>query len=755
MTAAAVAGEGLERLEGTLQGITFYNQDTGYTVARLLPDTAPGAVTVVGRMASPRTGVSLRLEGRWITHPRYGRQFEVERYSERLPATIEGMRRYLGSGLVHGVGPVTAERIVDHFGLETLSVIESQPERLAEVPGVGRVRSGQIVKSWREQMHVKDLMLFLQSHGVSTGLAVRIYRRFGDAAAAVLREDPYRMAREVLGIGFVTADRIARRLGVPADSEQRVEAGVIHALLELADDGHVFAPRGAVVQETVRRLGEAGGDAPDEAPAAGPSAADVEAALDRLGSAGHLRLDPDHAPGDAGAAAVYLPHHFHTEVAVAERLAALLAADRTRLGAFRSVQWPVAHQWLDRRSPHPLAECQRDAVRVALTRPLAVLTGGPGTGKTTTVRAVLQMLLARGGSVRLAAPTGRAAKRLAEATGMEACTLHRLLEFRPSEGWRFLRDEERPLDVDMVVVDEVSMVDLALMDALTRAVQPGTHLLLVGDVDQLPSVGPGNVLHDLIDSGVVPTVQLQQIFRQDPNSHIVVNAHRINRGELPVVDRQSRDFFLFPADDAPSAAEWIVDIVTRRIPARFGLDAVDDVQVLSPMHRGEAGVAALNARLQEALNPPAPDKAELAVGTRAFRVGDKVMQVRNDYVKGVFNGDLGRVRAIDPRERLLDASFDGEMVRYEAHELDELVHAFACSTHKSQGAEYPAVVMAILPEHYMLLQRNLLYTGVTRARRLCVLVGSRRAMARAVGNDSVAERHSGLARRLRLAAGRG
>jgi exodeoxyribonuclease V alpha subunit len=751
---------GLERVEGTLERVTFHSEETGFTVARLVPDGSTAEVTIVGRLASPQCGLALKLEGHWTTSARYGRQFEVTSYSERLPATTEGIRRYLGSGLVPGIGRVMAERIVAAFGSETLEVIESSPGRLAEVPGIGPSRSAQIVAAWREQAHIRDLMVFLQSHGVSTGLAVRIYRRFGDDAAAVLREDPYRLAREVYGIGFTSADRIARRLGLPADSPRRAEAGILDTLLAFADDGHVFARRSTLAAETERRLAVASAPEGRVGPTAGsagagPTAEQIHQAMDRMAKDGDLVIDKLGAVSERLDPAIYLPAYYYAEVAVADRLRGLLDAPESRLGQFRAVRWDAAFDWLDRRLPHRLAACQRQAVQTSLSNKVTVLTGGPGTGKTTTVRAVLLALQARGGSVQLGAPTGRAAKRLSEATGMEARTLHRLLEFKPSEGWRFMRDETRPLDADLIVVDEMSMVDLPLMNALTRAITPGTHLLLVGDADQLPSVGPGSVLHDLIASGAVPTVALDQIFRQDAHSFIVVNAHRINRGEMPLVERDSKDFFLFKAADAASAADWIVDIVTRRIPARFGLDAVDDVQVLSPMYRGQAGVAALNSRLQAALNPPAPGKAELVQRERVFRVGDKVMQLRNDYQKGVFNGDLGRLLAIDPDTGRFDVCFDGETVVYDAHEADELVHAFACSTHKSQGAEYPAVVMAILPQHYLLLQRNLLYTGVTRARKLCVLVGAERAIAQAVRNDKVASRNTGLAQRLRLARGGG
>lgn len=762
-------------LAGTLERVTYHNEQTGYTVARLTPLGRDYSVTIVGALHGLAVGASLKLRGRWVTHAQYGKQFEIESYTEHLPATVEGLRRYLGSGLIKGVGPVTAERIVEHFGLATLDIIEQAPERLHEVPGVGAVRVEKIVRAWQEQQAIKAIMLFLQSHGVSTSLAVRIYKTYGDAAIAVVRADPYRLAREVFGIGFRTADDIARKMGWAPDSPQRVEAGVLFALGQLADDGHVYGPRDVLAAAAAELL------------AVPP--ADVETAIDRLAAAHAVRVEGGAAAGP-GTGDTTAPHPAKAPAADRARSAGPAAdspVDRaaaagppparprppsiSRRSCTPRSAWPTGCGgcspsrrrawgrcgWSTGTPPGPgstagcrtLAERQAAAVRAALTSKVCVLTGGPGTGKTTTVRAVLELVAAKGCTVRLAAPTGRAAKRLAETTGLEARTLHRLLEFAPGEGRMFKRDDENPIDADLVVVDEVSMVDLLMMNHLTRALDPASHLLLVGDVDQLPSVGAGNVLRDLIDSGVVPTVALNQIFRQGERSHIVLNAHRINQGEMPVLDRASDDFFLFPAEGADDAADWVVDVVATRIPRRFGLDPLRDVQVLSPMHRGAAGVAALNERLQAALNPPDAGKPEVRFAGRVFRLGDKLMQIRNNYDKDVFNGDVGRLVAVDAEEQTVEIAFEDVPVTYEFAELDEVVHAFACSTHKSQGSEYPAVVMVLLPAHYMMLQRNLLYTGITRARRLCVLVGSRRAIAMAVRNDTVARRYSGLAARLR------
>ena len=762
---------GGSRLTGTLERVTYHNAENGYTIAKLTPKGRAYVVSIVGPLAGATVGAQLGLWGHWTTHAQYGRQFVVTNYEEQLPATVEGIRKYLGSGLIKGVGPVTAERIVDHFGLETLTMLDEAPDRVAEASGVGKKRATLIAKAWAEQREIKAIMIFLQGHGVTTGHAVRIYKAFGSTSVAVVREDPYRLAREVHGIGFLTADRIALQLGLDAASPKRLEAGLVYALSQLSDEGHTFAPRDVLV-DTARRLlvreppaPAEPIDVPVEVPmpdaVAGPPVAEISAetldtAVDRLKASGEVIVETVGEDGalagegtEAAYDAVFLPPLCFAEIGVSNRLRRLLEAPETRLQRFRTADWPTVLDWVDRHLAAPLAPAQRDAVQTALASPVAILTGGPGTGKTTTLKAVLTLLGARGYRALLAAPTGRAAKRLAEATGEPAKTLHRLLEFKPAMGQLFQRNDENPLEADMVVVDEVSMVDVQLMNHLTKAIAMGTHVLLVGDVDQLPSVGPGNVLRDLIASRVIPTVALTQIFRQAEDSHIIVNAHRINQGEMPVFDPASRDFFLFPAEDAAAAADWIVQVVTRRIPQRFGLDPLADVQVLSPVHRGAAGVGTLNERLQEALNPATPGKPEVRHGGRVIRLGDKVMQIRNNYDKDVYNGDLGRVISIDGEDQELTVAFDQGAVDYEFNALDELVLAFACSTHKSQGAEYPAVVMALVPQHYMMLQRNLLYTGVTRAKRLCVLVGSKRAIAMAVKNDKVAARWTRLAARLR------
>ena len=646
----------LQSMRGTVERITFYNDENGYTVARFLPEGRVGVVTVVGSLMGASVGECLALEGIWTNHPQHGRQFEIKHFTLQLPATIEGLRKYLGSGLIKGIGPVTAERIVKHFGFDTLQVIEESAERLQEVEGVGPKRIAIIQRGWAEQKQIKEVMMFLQSHGVSTALAVRIYKAYGDGALHILQKEPYRLARDIYGIGFLTADKIARALGMKEDDPARIEAGVRHVLGQFSDDGHVFARREALVRAAVEALG-----------VEGPL---VEAALPRLADSEEIYIDGD---------AVYLMPFYRAEVGVANRLRQIVTSRLSRLEELSTLDWDKAFAWLATRNRVELTARQQEAVKTALTSKASILTGGPGTGKTTTVRAVIQLLKVKKHTFKLAAPTGRAAKRLSEATGGPAQTLHRLLEFKPFEGNKFLRDRDNPLDADLIIVDELSMIDVLLMNALLKAVDITSHILFIGDPDQLPSVGAGNVLKDLIVSSVAPVVSLDVIFRQSETSLIVTNAHRINRGEMPLFTPAAQDFFFFAESEPQAAAARVVELVKERIPRKFKLDPLQDVQVLSPMHRGLVGVAELNLRLQEALNPPAAGKPEWRHGSRVFRVGDKVLQTRNNYAKDVFNGDLGRVVSIDFEEQTLTVYLDGRQIAYEFSELDELVHAFALS----------------------------------------------------------------------------
>ena len=717
----------LVTLRGTIERITFYNEENGYTVARFLPEGKTMVVTVIGNLMGANVGESLELDGIWTNHPQHGRQFEIKRFTLKYPATVQGLRKYLGSGLIKGIGPVTAERIVNFFGLDTLDVIEFQVERLSEVDGVGPKRIDIIRRGWAEQKQIKEVMLFLASHGVSTSLAVKIYKQYGDGALNVVRNDPYRLARDIYGIGFLTADKIAQAMGVKPDDPARIDAGARYVLGQFSDDGHVFALRADLVREATDALKVT------------PNL--VEEAIARLTKAEEVFVEDD---------AVNLAPFYHAEVNVANRLKQIMASPHSRLQEFRATDWNAAFEWAMGKTQVALTPKQQEAVKIALTNKVSILTGGPGTGKTTSVRALIQLLKAKHKTFKLAAPTGRAAKRLSEATGEPAQTLHRLLEFKPFEGNKFLRDRDNPLDADLIIVDELSMIDLLLANALLKAIDITSHVLLIGDPDQLPSVGAGNVLKDLIASQFVPVVALDVIFRQSEDSLIIDNAHRINHGQMPLFTKTAKDFFLFAESEPAQAALRVVDVVKHRIPKKFGLDAIEDIQVLSPMHRGEIGVAELNRVLQDALNPAEERKKEWRHGGRIFRIGDKVLQTRNNYDKLVFNGDLGRVVAIDLEEQRLGIDFDGARIDYEYSELDELVHAFAMSIHKSQGSEYRAVVIPLLTQHFMMLQRNLLYTGVTRAKELVVLVGMQKAIAIAVKNDKVAQRNSRLAKRLQI-----
>ncbi len=726
-----------ETLRGIVERVTYANEENGYSVVRLAVRGKLDLVTVVGNLADVNAGETLELHGDWIRHRRYGLQFQVASYRTVLPATAEGIVRYLGSGLVKGIGPVMAGRIVDKFGVDTLDVIEHEPQRLLDVLGIGRTRVSRITSAWEEQKQIREVMIFLQGHGVRAAWAVKIFKAFGREAIDVIQQDPYRLAREIHGIGFKTADRIAQQLGLPLDSPRRVAAGVAYALGEMANEGHVYAPQDALVAEAAEML-----EVPAEL---------VQEGVDALEAEDEVHREALTYPALAGAGdgmvreerAVYLRPFYYGEVGVANHLQAMLDSSATRLGVFRSVMWEAL---LTGGGDTPLSARQQEAVRTALTRKVTVLTGGPGTGKTTTVRTVIELLERYRCRYALASPTGRAAKRLSETTGRPAKTVHRLLGYNPAEG--FQHDETRPLDVDMLVVDEASMLDLLLMNHLLKALDPSTHLLLVGDVDQLPSVGAGSVLRDVIDSGRVPVVRLDVIFRQAEDSLIVTNAHRINGGHMPLLSRAARDFFLFVQDDPDEASDLIVDIVQNRIPRKFGYRPMEEIQVLSPMYRGAIGVSHLNERLQAALNPPSAHKVERRLSGRAFRAGDRVIQLRNNYDLEVYNGDVGRIQAIDAVNQVLRVRFDDRSVSYDWSEVDELALAYAISVHKAQGSEYPAVVIPVMTTHYMMLQRSVLYTAVTRARELVVLVGSRRALAIAVHNDKVVQRYSGLGLRI-------
>ena len=722
----------VEKLSGSIERITFYNPENGYTVLRLLPDEPQGAaedrqglVTVTGNLPELAPGEYLKMHGDWMDHPRHGRQFKVETIEQAYPATLEGVKRYLGSGMLQGIGPKLAERIVEHFGADTIEIIDNHPKRLREVPDIGPKRMGIIVQAWEEQRQVKEIMIYLHSHGITTNLALKIYKEYGDKAMSVVQNNPFQLARDIYGVGFKTADRIARSLGLPADHPTRIEAGILYLLEEMVGEGHVYAPSELLADRAVNLLEV--------------DRNQVREGLERLLAAEMVQFDQPPISREGGGEdqqAVYLTPYYYAEIGVARRLSELADAFPPRLSDIPPLFTPLSEA---------LSEQQAEAVRVVLSNPVSVLTGGPGTGKTTSIQALISVVESAGKRFALASPTGRAAKRLSEATGKPASTLHRLLEYSPVEG--FTRDADDPLKIDLLVVDEASMLDVLLANSLLRALESGTHLLLVGDVDQLPSVGAGDVLREIINSGQVPVTRLTEIFRQAAGSEIITNAHLINQGEMPYFDNDGEDFFRFPAEMPEKAADWIEDLVVSRIPGKFGMTP-QEIQVLVPMYRGPAGIHAINARLQEVLNPPGPLKPERRLFGTLYRPGDKVMQVRNDYDKQVFNGDIGLIQSISVEDKTLTINFDGQMVEYGWSEADQLTLAYAISVHKAQGSEFPAVVVPLLTHHYMMLQRNLLYTAITRARRVCVLVTNTKALAIAVNNNQVAKRHTALAWRL-------
>ncbi len=723
-------------LAGTVERIVFRNLETHFTVARVRPDDGgrlfrDELFTVVGTLPPISTGELIEVTGEWETHPQHGRHVRVATCVSHAPVTSVGLKRYLGSGVIKGIGPKTAERIVDRFGEQTLAIIELEPDRLTEVSGISSHKRDLIISGWAEQRDIRDLMVFLQGYGVSPALGTRIYRQYGKLAEATIRENPYTLERDIHGVGFKTADALAVQLGLPRDALPRLMTGLKHVLSEAASaDGHCFVPREELFTRASVLL-----DMPVER---------MSPALDRLAADKEVFVQDEH---------VYLAPFFYAENGTARRLR-LLAKAPSPLPPLSESTWLAMFAALEREHGIRLAGRQMEAVREAYGAKVCVLTGGPGVGKTTTIRALLDVLDHEHVDYVLAAPTGRAAKRMSEATGRPARTLHRLLEYQPSAN-TFGYDEHRPLPHRFVIVDEASMLDILLAYRLVRAVQPEAHLLLVGDVDQLPSVGPGRVFAEIIASGAVPVVRLTELFRQARESAIVVAAHDVNDGRLPSLHSQATsDFFFLRADDPLAVQRLVVDLVARRLPARYGFNPLRDIQVLVPMYRGQAGVVALNAALQARLN--ASTDRSVAFGEHSLRVGDKVMQVRNNYDKGlggVFNGDTGSVEQIVPDTNQVFVRFPDEMggmtVAYEPHELDELTLAYACTIHRAQGSEYPCVVLPLVSQHYMLLQRNLLYTAITRARRLCVIVGHPGALQRAVDNYAQAVRNTGLAERLR------
>ncbi len=713
-----------DTLSGTIERVTFHNPDTGFAVLRVVARGRRGLVTVVGKMASANAGETIEATGAWVQDRNHGEQFSAESIRCVPPHTLEGIEKYLASGLVKGIGPAYARRIVDAFGERTLQVIDESPTFLTEVKGIGPKRIQRIRESWQQQKAVRDIMVFLQSHGLGTARAVRIYKTYGDQAVEIVRANPYRLASDVWGFGFKTADELGARLGIDRASPQRARAALRYVLQQLSQEGHVGFPEAAVIEQTGALT-----EIPNEV---------LTAAIEEERQAGEIVREP--LPGEPW---LYLKPLFLAELNLARGLKQLLEGRHP----LPPVDVGAAFGWIEKRMGLTLAPSQRDAIERATKDKVLVITGGPGVGKTTIVRGVLEVFAAKSMRCGLCAPTGRAAKRLTETTGREAKTIHRLLEFDPALGG-FKRDGNNPLDLDLLVVDEASMVDVVLMNRLLQAVPKRACLVLVGDVDQLPSVGPGMVLADTIASGVVPVVRLTEIFRQAGQSWIVRAAHAVRQGEVPESAPPGQgDFYFIEAPTPEAVTDRIITMLRERIPKAFGLDPFRDVQVLTPMNRNALGAEALNLCLQEVLNPP-KGGAEVERFGWKFRAGDKVMQTRNNYDKEVFNGDVGRITAIDESERELVVDFDGKPVEYDFGELDELSLAFCLTIHKSQGSEYPAVVIPLHTQHFMMLQRNLLYTGITRGKKLVVLVGNRKALEMAVQRQDTGRRCSLLRMRL-------
>jgi len=721
----------LTDLSGQIERITYTNEENGFTIAKIKVRGYRDLVTVVGNLMNPKPGEILKMKGEWAHHPKYGEQFKIIHYKTTVPASVYGIQKYLGSQLIKGIGPVMAKRIVQTFGKDTLDVIEQEVEKLAMVDGIGKKRIHMIKTAWEDQKEIREVMLFLQTHGVSSGYATKIFKQYGDQSIDVVKENPYRLATDIFGVGFVTADSIAEKLGFSKNSKQRAEAGILYVLNQLAEDGHVYYPYEPLVLKCQKILGV---ECDIIVNAFAAIAKDNRIVIEDLNET----IDEFRENNKA----VYLAKFHVCEAGVANRLKTLTSVPKS----IRKIDSGKAIEWVQQQLAITLATNQVEAIRCSVENKIMVITGGPGTGKTTIIHAILKIFSKLKIKMMLAAPTGRAAKRMNETTGHEAKTIHRMLEYSIQKGG-FQKNEKKPLNCDLLIVDEASMIDTILMHHLLKAIPPTATLILVGDVNQLPSVGAGNVLKDIISSGAVPTVRLHDIFRQAKESMIIVNAHKINNGRMPSLKTTGAgdDFYFIEQDDPEDVLRIILELIKDRIPKRFGFDSIEDIQVLTPMHRGTIGAENLNVELQKTLNPGIDG---LVRGNRTYRINDKVMQIKNNYDKDVFNGDIGRIKRINTEEQYVTIIFDDRHVDYEYSGLDEIVLAYAVSVHKSQGSEYPAVIIPILTQHYILLQRNLIYTAVTRGRRLVVIVGTRNALAIGINNDKTQKRFTYLRHRL-------
>ena len=722
----------LADLHGQIERITYTNEENGFTIAKVKVYGQRDLVCVVGNLMAPMPGEIIKMRGEWTNHPKYGEQFKIVHYKTAVPASVYGIQKYLGSGLIKGIGPVMAKRIVEVFAKETFDIIENEIERLIEVDGIGKKRIEMIQNAWEEQKEIREVMVFLQSHGVSSGYATKIFKQYGNRSIEVVKENPYRLATDIFGIGFVTADNIAEKLGFSRDSELRAEAGILYVLHQVSDEGHVYYPYDPLINKC-REILQVERDVIVKA--LGTIALEKRIIIEDLNE----KVEDFRENNKA----VYLAKFHICETSIAIRLKALLNARKS----IRKIDGAKAIEWVQKQLSMTLAEKQVEAIRSAVNKKVMVITGGPGTGKTTIINAILTIFSKLKIQILLAAPTGRAAKRMSETTGHEAKTIHRMLEYSIKKRG-FKKNDENPLNCDLIIIDEASMIDTILMHYLLKAIPPEATFILVGDVNQLPSVGAGNVLKDIISSNSVPVVELDEIFRQAKESLIIVNAHKINNGILPSFrpsNDKLDDFYFIEREDPEEVLKIILELTKERIPTKFGFDPVDDIQILTPMHRGTVGAGNLNMELQKLLNPV---EDGVIRGNRNFRVNDKVMQIKNNYDKEVFNGDIGRVKRIDQENQDVVISFDGRDIPYDYTDLDEIVLAYAVSVHKSQGSEYPAVVIPILTQHYILLQRNLIYTGVTRGRKLVIIVGTKKALTIGVKNDKTQKRYTYLRQRL-------